>query len=86
MGDLLELIHPLHGLCDDGDYWGTTVNNLLTKDLGIKPIQSDSALYHLDSYNVSILGVTNTYVYDSLHEKSEELQKHTEKTLKHFES
>lgn len=83
--ELLELLLPLYGLCDAGDYWGITLDIHITDDLKMKPIKSDSAVYTW-TQNGKISGLTGTYVDDCLNAGDEAFQAHTELTLKHFES
>jgi hypothetical protein len=42
-GKLLELLRPLYGLADSGDYWGRTLSNHQRKDLGMESTTGDPA-------------------------------------------
>lgn len=43
--ELFELILPLHEVCDTGDYWGLTIENYLLKDITMKALTGENALF-----------------------------------------
>lgn len=84
-GDLLELQKPLYGLCDAGDYWGATIDEHLTNDLGMFPHVGDPSLY-VRKRNGSMEGITGVYVDDSIHAGTQWFQNLTICMLKRLES
>lgn len=82
---LLELIRPLYGVCDAGDYWGETIESHVVNDIGMKPLISDPSLY-VKTGDDGPEGITGSYVDDCLHAGNEEFQKTTEVSLKKFDS
>lgn len=83
--ELLDLLLPLYGLCDAGDYWGVTLDIHITEDLGMKATKRDRAVYTW-TQGEDICRISGTYVDDSLNAGIAEFQKHTEQTLRKFES
>ena len=43
--DILELLKPIYGISDAGDYWGVTVDCHVKNDLVIAPQLGDPSLY-----------------------------------------
>lgn len=84
-GELLHLIKPLYGICEAGDYWGVTIEEHLTNDLKMIPVPGDSALY-VKSKDDEVIGVTGSYVDDSLNAGRAKFVKMTDATLQKFES
>lgn len=44
--ELFELVQPLYGLCDAGDYWGTSKELHLINDLGLSQPCGDAQMYY----------------------------------------
>lgn len=44
-GEIFELVWPLYGICDAGDYWGETMTTHLINDLCMRQTHGDAALY-----------------------------------------
>lgn len=84
-GQLLELLKPLYGLSDSREYWNRTMTNHLKRDLDMKPLDGDLSLFvkHVDS---KLVGLTGTYVDDSLWGGNEDFMAFSDKSLKKFES
>ena len=57
----LQLLKPLYGLCESGDLWHNTFDRHHKKDLGMKPLRCDPALYVLMKDNV-LQGLSGWYV------------------------
>lgn len=83
--ELFELIFPLYGLCDAGDYWGLTIEDHLTNDIGMKPLTGDGAVF-VRRNGDEIEGITGSYVDDCLNAGNADFEQTTEKTLQRFES
>lgn len=85
--EVLELLFPLYGLCDAGDYWGVTFEKHLVNDLNMTPMKSDGAMYcWKEGDDGEICGMTGTYVDDSLNAGTDKFQEHTKATSVRFES
>lgn len=84
-GELLELLKPLYGLFDSGDYWNRTMTAHLMNDLGMESNDGDLSLFtkHVD---FKLLGLIGTYMDDALICGNAEFLNLTEKTLEKFES
>lgn len=85
-GELFELNKPLYGICDAGDYWGVTMDEHIVNDLHMTPMAGDAALYVKKNEVGETIGITGTYVDDSLNSRTPEFEKLSESTLKMFES
>ena len=83
--ELLELIKPLYGLPDAGDYWDRTMADHLRKDLNMVPTYHDIALHFLHGEK-ELQGLVGVYVDDSLICGNKNFMDITEKTLDKFES
>lgn len=83
--ELLELLKPLYGLSDSGDYWNRTMTNHLKEDIGMDPTDGDLSLFfkHVES---KLIGMTGTYVDDSLHCGTTDFMQLCDKSLDKFES
>lgn len=82
---ILELLRPLYGFCDAGDYWGITIDGHAKNDLGMTPLDGDTSLY-IKPNGEDVDGIMGNYIDDGAHGGNEEFQKHTEKTLSRFDS
>ena len=83
--ELLELIKPLYGLPDAGDYWDRTMADHLRKDINMVPTYHDIALYFLHGKK-ELKGLVGVYVDDSLICGNKNFMDITEKTVDKFES
>lgn len=81
---LLVLLLPLYGLCHAGDYWGIKLDIHITEDLGMTAIKSNRAVY-MRMKNGIVLGITGTYVDDSMNAGNENFKMPTQQTLKMLE-
>lgn len=61
--ELLQLLRPLYGVCDAGDYWGVTIHFHAERDLGMTPSLGDPALY-LSVSDGELEGLMAIYVDD----------------------
>lgn len=84
-GQFFKILKPLYGLCDVRDYWGQTMESHLMNDLKMDQSDGDSAMY-VWIHDGRLSGITGMYVDYLLIAGNVAFQKHTEKTLKHFES
>ena len=82
---LVQLLKPLYGLADSGDYWNRTMNLHLQDDLGMKSTTGDISLF-VKSVHGRLTGLVGTYVDDSLAAGNEYFEKLTSKTMEKFES
>ena len=84
-GELLELLKPLYGLSDSGDYWHRTITRHLTKDMEMNTTVGELSLFikHVDK---KLIGMTGIYVDDSLLCGNDEFLKASDKSLETFES
>ena len=83
--ELIEIIKPLYGLPDAGDYWDRTMADHLRRDLNMVPTYDDIALYFLYE-DKELQGLIGVYVDDSLICGNKNLLDITEQTLHKFES
>lgn len=82
---LLRLVKPLYGLCDSGDYWNETIDEHLSKDLGMIRAKSDISLF-FKFKNDRLIGITGNYVDDNVNAGDQEFQHETLTTLEKFDS
>lgn len=82
--EALQLMKPLYGLCDSGDYWNVTIKRHITEDLSMTPCISDPSMY-LKHENDSLIGMTGNYVDDELNSGTPKFEKLTEGTMRKFE-
>lgn len=80
---LLQLLLPLYGLSDAGDYCGRTIRAHLAKDLGMKHIKGDIWL-STNSSHKKLKGMTGLYVDDSVSCGDKEFFEEFDKTSKRF--
>ena len=80
----LQLLKPLYGLCESGDLWHATLDRHHRKDLGMKPLDSDPALYHLMIDGI-LAGLSGSYVDDILRCGTKAFRRHCLPTNKRFE-
>lgn len=88
-GQVLKLKMPLYGVCDAGDYWGVTMDEHLINDIGMTPTPGDPALYVKiinENGRTNVVGITGSYVDDSINGGKGRFQDMTMNTLRKFES
>lgn len=83
--EVLQLVRPLYGICDAGDYWAATFTAHVENDLGMAPTTGDPALYVRDGAD-GVEGLLGTYVDDSILGGNETFQVLTEATLRQFDA
>ncbi|MEM1283154.1 MAG: reverse transcriptase domain-containing protein [Chlamydiota bacterium] len=83
--ELLQLLRPLYGLADSGDYWGATFSSHIKNDLGMTATVADMSMFFKLAHN-KLCGLMGTFVDDSLLAGSEEFLGTTDLTLDRFES
>eukprot|EP00170_Pyropia_yezoensis_P001479 contig_6504_g1483 len=83
--EVLQLVRPLYGICDAGDYWAATFTAHVEDDLGMAPTTGDPALYVRDGTD-SVDGLLGNYVDDSILGGNETFQVLTEATLRQFDA
>lgn len=84
-GTLLFLKRLLYGLYDAGDYSKISLDDHVVNDLGMRPTIGDPTLY-TKSQSRKIIGVSVSYLDDSLNAGTPEIEKLTESTLQRFKS
>ena len=84
-GKFLKLQKPLYGLADSGDYWYNTMSKHIRDDLEMKSTTGDISLFFKTIGN-DLVGLTGTYVDDSLSAGTPEFENLTSKTMEMFES
>ena len=60
---LLQVVKPLYGLSDAGDYWGQTLTDHHTKELNMEQATGDFSLIFKRMMN-KLIGLSGTYVDD----------------------
>ena len=83
--EVLEILKPLYGVCDAGDYWGITIITHVEEDLLMTPFAGDPSLY-MKCGQGNIEGLLGAYVDDCLLAGDERFQTLTEKMLLKFNS
>lgn len=83
--ELLKPIMPIYVVCDPGNYWGVTVESRMVKDLSMKPMDGDLALFYKKNGN-GLQGLSDSYIYIGLHTSNEHFEKLPKNTLARFES
>ena len=81
----LEVLLPLHGLPDAGDYWDVTVLDHVGNELGMEPLVGDPRLFVKDGAN-EFQGLLGGCVDDFLMGGDTHFQTLTEKRLQQFDS
>ena len=84
-GKCFELLRPLYGLTDAGDFWHKTLRHHLTADLGLQPTKADSSLY-FSFRKGELLEINGSYFDDLLWAGGSELQEEPFRTPKRFET
>jgi hypothetical protein len=79
---VLQLLKPLYGMPDSGDYWGKTFSSHLKYNLGLTTTCGDPASFKSISSQLS--GLCATYVDASLHSGNREYQLSSEQTMNKF--
>lgn len=82
---LLNLLKPLYGLTDAGDYWDATITHHLKNDLEMRASALDIRLF-FKLIQGKLAGISGMYVDDSFHAGNEEFLEHTKKTEQKFDS
>lgn len=80
----LQLLKPLYGLCESGDFWHDTLDKQHRDDLGMRPFRSDPALYIL-MINGLLTGLSGGYVEDFLRAGNSEFRQVAKKTRQRFD-
>jgi hypothetical protein len=83
-GKMLNLLRPLYGLADSGDYWGMRLTNNLKQDLGMESTIGDPELFFKYIGN-RLIGMCATYVDDTLQAGDSKFVKLSEETLRKFQ-
>jgi Reverse transcriptase (RNA-dependent DNA polymerase) len=81
--EVLQLLRPLYGLADAGDYWNATMVDHMLNDLGLFRTDSDLSLFY-NRLNNRLNGISGTCVDDSLHAGSANYLELTEKSQQRF--
>jgi Reverse transcriptase (RNA-dependent DNA polymerase) len=76
-----ELLWPLYGLADSGDYWGSTILNQLKEELGKKQTVGYPAIF-FKMLDRKLQRMCATYVDDALHAGNKVYERIAEKTMK----
>lgn len=85
--EYLELLIPLYGVCNAGDYRGATSDRYLSEDLSIVPTNGDKEVYFwVEKDGKTVTGAIETVLDDSLNASTVAFQKHAELTLQQFDS
>jgi hypothetical protein len=81
---VLQLLRPLYGLADSGDYWFRTISSHLSNELSMERTSFDSAFFYkvLDE---KLGGMCATYVDECLHAGTDQYSKSAEKTELRFQ-
>jgi Reverse transcriptase (RNA-dependent DNA polymerase) len=61
---LLQVMKPLYGLSDAGDYWGQTLTDHHTKELRMEQATGDFSLFYKRILLDKLIGLSGTYVDD----------------------
>ena len=80
----LQLTNPLYGLCESGDLWHATLDRHHRQDLGMKPLDTDPALYHLVP-DGTLVGLSGSYVDDMIRCGTQEFRRHCLSTNNRFD-
>lgn len=82
--DLLQLIQPLYGICDAGDYWGITVPSHIEDDLDMVLSLGDPYVY-LKISDWKLEGIMEIYVDDNLNAGTKGFDKFSAENLRKFD-
>lgn len=82
--ECLKLLKPLYGLCDSGDLWHKTLDEHHRKDLEMKPLRSDPALYKLMRDGL-LSGLSGGYVDDLIRTGTPIFREHSSATNTRFD-
>lgn len=82
--EILELLKPLYGLCNAGDYWAVALEEHIINDLGMQSVVSDPALFAKIEEG-KLTGLSGVQVDDCLNAGLDSFEKHTMKTLELFD-
>lgn len=83
--ELLELLKPLYGLTDAGDYWHVTFAKHLQHDLSMRPTAGDLALYTKTVHD-GLACLLGTYVDDTIATGPASFDEDSRLTERKFES
>lgn len=79
--EILELVKPLYTICKPNDNCSFAVDEHVVNNLDRFPIAGDAALYVERNEKRGTIGVTGTYVDDSLNAGTNQFEQMTELTL-----
>jgi hypothetical protein len=82
---VLKLIKPLYGLSDSGDHWARTLNEHHKRDLGMTQSGIDGSLF-FKQLGSNLIGLSATYVDDTLRAGTPRFVKDAELTGQIFDS
>lgn len=80
----VQLLKPLNGLSESGDFWFNTLDKHHIEELGMRTLRSDPALYVLRKEG-EVTGLSGAYVDDMIRAGSEDYHKLSYKTNERFE-
>jgi len=72
--ELIQIIKPLYGLADSGDYWGETLTEHHLEDLRMQQANGDFSLY-FHNVGKKLTGMSRTYVDDILRTGNEDFKR-----------
>jgi Reverse transcriptase (RNA-dependent DNA polymerase) len=83
--ELVQLLKPLYGLSESGDYWASTLSNVLLSKVNLTQAQSDMTIFFRKLANRLVL-VHGSHVDDIIHAAPpEELDDTLQELREHFE-
>lgn len=82
---LLEILRPLYGLADSGDYWHATFLKHLKKDLGMHSTACDLSLF-FKQLSGTLHGIVATHVDDTLSAGDKKFEQDTRITARRFDA
>lgn len=80
---VLQLLRPLYGIADAGNYWNATMVKHMLIELGLSRTDNDLSLFY-HRQNNSFNGFSGTCVDDSLHAGSQDYMELTDKSQQSF--
>lgn len=83
--ELLEILLPLYGVCDAGDYWHATFTAHIEGDLMMSSLTSDPSMFYKRNDAGALAGVLGAYVDDCIMGGDREFQAASEEMLVKFE-
>lgn len=82
---LLEVLRPLYGLADSGDYWHATFLRHLKDDMGMQSTACDSSLF-FKRFNTNLHGILASHVDDTLSAGNERFEEELKVTAQRFDA